>query len=169
MNTKALYAAIAVIALLIIGLFVYNQSQNNTNELSNQEQLNNTNTEEAVNTNTNTSANTNNTNANANTEGRMSGEEDIAGKTYQITYDGLKFSPATLTVNAGDTVVFKNQSSKSFWPASGPHPTHTLYPEFDAGKAIAASGNYAFTFTKVGTWPFHDHLNSSVTGSIIVK
>lgn len=171
MNTKALYAAIAVIALLIVGLFVYNQSQNsNTDELSNQEQLTNTNTQQPSNENSNTSANAN-TSANSNTTGRFSDETDVIGegKVVPVSYDGAKFIPSQLTINSGDTVVFKNDSTKSFWPASGPHPTHTLYPEFDAKRAIAPGGTFSFTFLKVGTWPFHDHLNSTVSGSITVK
>ncbi len=167
MNTKALYGAIAVIALLIIGLFLYNQSQEDT--LSNTAQTNNANTESSpTNVNSNISGNSN-TSANTNDSGQMSGEGDIAGATHLITFDGTKYTPSTLTIKQGDTVVFKNSSTKDFWPASAQHPTHTVYPEFDADKGIAPGGIYSFTFAKVGEWGFHDHLTPTAFGKITVQ
>lgn len=84
-----------------------------------------------------------------------------------VTYTDSGFSPSTLTVEAGDTVVFRNETATPFWPASAVHPTHLLYPEFDAKAAI--SGNYSFTFNRVGTWKYHNHLNTSQTGTIVVE
>ena len=89
--------------------------------------------------------------------------------TTTITYTDSGFSPSTVTIDQGDAVVFENKSSKSFWPASGEHPTHLLYPEFDAKKAIAVGSSYSFTFEKVGSWPFHNHMKSGDMGTITVK
>lgn len=86
-----------------------------------------------------------------------------------VSYSDSGFSPVSLTIKVGDTVNFKNQSGKSMWVASDPHPIHTVYPEFDAKKEVANGENYSFTFTKVGTWKYHDHLNPSDTGTIIVQ
>lgn len=83
----------------------------------------------------------------------------------QVDFDGAKFAPDTLTVKAGTTVKFVNGSSSPMWVASAPHPTHTDYPEFDQKQ----SGNeYAFIFTRVGTWKYHNHLNPADTGTVIV-
>ena len=89
--------------------------------------------------------------------------------TQTVTYTANGFSPASITIKAGDTVIFKNNSAADFWPASGPHPTHTNYPEFDAKKAISAGSSYSFTFTKVGSWKYHNHLSPSLTGTITVQ
>jgi len=86
-----------------------------------------------------------------------------------VTYSDSGFSPVSLTVKVGDTVNFKNQANISMWVASDPHPVHTTYPEFDAKKEVAVGGTYEFTFTKTGTWKYHNHLNPSDTGTIIVK
>ena len=85
-----------------------------------------------------------------------------------IVYSDSGFSPSTLTIKKGSKVTFSNQSSRNFWPASGPHPSHTNYPEFDPKKAVAAGSSWTFTFDKVGTWPYHDHLNPTRSGSITV-
>lgn len=88
---------------------------------------------------------------------------------HAVVHTEQGFSPATLTVTAGEEVTFKNESAKKMWPASNTHPTHLIYPEFDAKSAIASEGAYKFKFTKKGTWPYHDHLEPVHQGTIIVK
>lgn len=103
--------------------------------------------------------------------GHFSGESDIEGsdvQVFDIVYDGITFSPSSLSVKNGDVVIFKNKSQAAFRPASDPHPTHTDYPAFDAKQPIPAGKSYQFKFTKVGTWKFHDHLNPSAHGSVTV-
>lgn len=92
-----------------------------------------------------------------------------AAANLEVVYTASGFSPKTLTIKTGDTVVFKNNSGEDFWPASGPHPTHTNYPEFDAKKAISSGGSYSFTFTRTGSWKYHNHLNPGSTGTITVQ
>ncbi len=84
----------------------------------------------------------------------------------RITADG--FSPKELTVTQNDTVLFINNDDVTHRPASDPHPTHTAYPEFDAKQGIAPGESWKMTFTKVGTWHFHDHVSPSHTGTIVV-
>ncbi len=86
-----------------------------------------------------------------------------------VTYSESGFSPASLEVTTGQTVVFVNNSTKPFWPASAPHPTHTDYPEFDAKSPVAPGSSFTFVFQKIGNWGFHNHLDSSKFGKIIVK
>ncbi len=87
--------------------------------------------------------------------------------TIVLKKDG--FHPRTLTVEAGETVTFKNESGKYFWPASDFHPTHTLYPAFDAKEPIAPGGEYRFAFDEAGTYPFHDHLAAYFSGIVKAK
>lgn len=100
-----------------------------------------------------------------------------------VTYTNNGFSPSSVTINVGDTVRFVNESGRSFWPASAFHPTHTAYPDsdvnkcgtgaelniFDACKALASGASYSFIFTEKGSWNYHDHLNASRFGSVVVK
>ncbi len=89
--------------------------------------------------------------------------------TKTVTYTASGFSSASAAIKAGDTVVFKNTSGQNFWPASAIHPTHALYPEFDAKRAISSGGTYSFTFTRTGSWKYHNHLNPADTGTITVQ
>ena len=86
-----------------------------------------------------------------------------------VTYQNGSFSPSSITVASGTTVQFMNQSSTPVWVASNPHPSHTDYPGFDALKEVAPGENYSFTFVKTGTWGYHNHLNPSEGGAVVVK
>ncbi len=85
-----------------------------------------------------------------------------------ITLDAHGFSPKTLEIPPGTTVVFDNKDNVAHWPASNLHPTHSIYPEFDPKKGIEPGKDWSFTFQKAGEWKYHDHLNPSLTGIIIV-
>lgn len=89
-------------------------------------------------------------------------------KTYDISMTDAAYAPNPLTIKKGDTVKFTNNGTKTNWPASAPHPTHTDYPEFDPKAGVAVGQSWSFTFTKTGTWRFHDHLNPTHFGSVIV-
>lgn len=87
----------------------------------------------------------------------------------EVDYTATGFSPKTVTVKKGTTVKFVNQSGSPMDVASNPHPVHTDYPGFDQYKSDArGKDEYDFTFDKVGTWGYHNHLNSSDTGTVIV-
>lgn len=94
-----------------------------------------------------------------------------------ITYTDSGFSPSTLTVKKGDTVIFKNTASDDMRVASNPHPRHNGYPTtggcvsstFDSCSDIKPDTSWSFTFDIVGTWGFHNHLNPSEGGTIVVQ
>lgn len=100
-----------------------------------------------------------------------------------VTYTDVGYSPKTLRIKKGETVTFKNESSRSLWTASGVHPTHRLYsgtsldkhcPDtsgtaFDACTGVVPGGAWSFTFAKTGTWNYHNHLNPSDIGTIAVE
>lgn len=122
-----------------------------------------------------------NTDVNQETGGEMEGI--VADEGVVITYSDTGYSPNSVTVKVGDTVTFKNESSKNMWPASAMHPTHVVYsgtslsehcPDtantaFDACKGYAPGTQWSFTFTKAGEWKFHDHLTATNFGTIVVQ
>ncbi len=104
-----------------------------------------------------------------------------SGKTYNVEITSAGFSPSTVEISKGDTVIFVNRDTKPHWPASAAHPTHTVYPEaggcigskFDACKGLAQDETFSFQFNYNGTWKYHDHLNCCTDpaffGTVIVK
>lgn len=81
---------------------------------------------------------------------------------------GGTFSPATLTVKKGTKVTWTNSGSAKVWIASDPHPVHNAYPGFDSGTDLRSGESYSFTFTKPGSWGYHDHFSPTVRGTVIV-
>ena len=99
----------------------------------------------------------------------------------EITSSG--FSPKTITIKTGETVNFVNKDTKFHWPASNLHPVHNTYPGsgirkcgtaeeptiFDACHGLSQNQQFTFTFTHQGRWPYHDHLNPSNSGTVVVE
>ena len=98
--------------------------------------------------------------------GGIQAELDLKA-SVSVTAGGA-FSPAVITVKKGTTVTWTNTGSAQVWIASDPHPTHTDYPGFDSKAAIGTGETYSFTFDKVGSWGYHNHLNPTVKGTVIV-
>lgn len=101
--------------------------------------------------------------------------------TATITYDGSKFSPASVTIKKGGTVLWNNETSGKMWVASAQHPTHTVYGGTSRSEHCATSytgakpfdqcvggNNFSFKFDKLGTFNYHDHINASAFGSVTV-
>lgn len=94
-----------------------------------------------------------------------------------VTYDGSSFSPSTITIPKGSAVIFRNYSSKNLRVASNPHPSHDGYPTkngcagstFDSCSDIPPKVSWSFFFDYTGQWGYHNHLNPSQSGTIIVK
>lgn len=105
------------------------------------------------------------------------GEAQKNSDVAEVDYNDAGFVPNVITVKAGTTVVFKNKSADSFWPASNPHPAHTTYPTmggckastFDACKQVSPGGEWSFKFDERGSWRYHDHLNPGESGTIVVE
>lgn len=94
---------------------------------------------------------------------------EIAKETVEnvkVTASG--FVPQTLTVNAGSRVVWFNETDEDATVHSDDHPTHRLYPELNAGQ-FSKGTSVQTVLTKPGTYTYHNHLNPSQKGTIIVK
>jgi plastocyanin len=85
-----------------------------------------------------------------------------------VTYTDTGFAPKPLKVVKGTKVTFVNESSRGMWVASDVHPTHQLLPGFDQLSTVSKNGVYEYVFEKVGTWKYHNHVNPTDTGTVIV-
>ncbi len=115
----------------------------------------------------------------------LTSPSDDSASTSQnmVTYSDMGYSPSTLLVKVGTTLNFKNNSSLSMWTASALHPSHIVYsgtslqehcPDtagvaFDSCASTQPGDSWSFTFNKEGTWKYHNHVNPSHFGTIIVE
>jgi plastocyanin len=99
----------------------------------------------------------------------------------KITANG--FEPKEVEISKGTKVTWINEQPNPSWPASDVHPTHEVYPGssikkcgtpeqdkiFDACRGLNQGESWSFVFNEVGEWYYHDHLNPSLKGEIVVK
>src|SRR3989338_871931 len=103
--------------------------------------------------------------------------EEVLPNTAAVSYDGVSFTTATVTIKKGGTVTWNGTSG--MWVASDEHPTHAVYDGTARSEhcpnttnaafdQCARGASYSFTFTKVGEWDYHDHANASAGGFVVV-
>lgn len=93
-------------------------------------------------------------------------------KLIEIIINLQGLSQNNLTIKVGDTIKFLNKDSVLHWPASDPHPNHTLCPGFDSLHGLKQNESFSFVFDKKMVCSFHDHLHSrdnNFSGVITVK
>lgn len=83
-------------------------------------------------------------------------------ETFNVAISGFAFSPATLTVNSGDTVVWTNEDGV----------THNVVS--DAGGEIQSpnlpkGGTYSHIFSTPGTYAYICGLHPRMQGEIVVQ
>lgn len=95
-----------------------------------------------------------------------------------VTYENGQFAPQKVTIQQGQTVRFVSKSG-SMWVGSDRHPTHTQYDgttlrEHCQGSASSfdqceTGQSYSFTFEKTGSFSYHNHVNPTAGGTVIVQ
>ena len=103
-------------------------------------------------------------------------------KNVTITYGANGFSPASITIQKGDTVTFVAAAgSGRMWVASDQHPSHQGYSGTSKSEHCTAGYNpapfdactngtsFSFTFGKTGSWGYHNHSNAGDGGTVVVK
>lgn len=83
-----------------------------------------------------------------------------SGDSYNIAIQNFTFSPSTLTVPVDTTVTWKNLDST----------THHILSDTGVFESTDMSNGqtFSYSFTQAGNYPYHDTINSSITGTIVV-
>jgi plastocyanin len=81
--------------------------------------------------------------------------------THTVTIESMKFSPDTLTVKEGDTVVWINKDLV-------PHTATSEKGGFDS-KMIAAGDSWKLVASKAGEFPYSCTFHPTMKGTLIVK
>lgn len=85
-----------------------------------------------------------------------------------VTLTSSGFEPQTITVKTGTKVVWTNESGDAATVNSDLHPIHRIYPPLNLGE-FANKESLSLIFDKPGTYSYHDHLNPSRTGTVVVE
>ncbi len=76
----------------------------------------------------------------------------------------FSFSPASVTVPVGGTVVWTNDSGAAHTVTSDTGDAFT----WDSSAVSSGGGTFSETFTKAGTFPYHCSFHPSMHGTVIV-
>jgi plastocyanin len=88
-------------------------------------------------------------------------------KETVINLDKKGFSPAVVTIKVGSAVRWKNVSGDNQTVNSDDYPNNQLHKELNFG--IFNNGStVVYTFTKPGTYGYHNQLHHEQTGKITV-
>lgn len=86
--------------------------------------------------------------------------------TVKLTSSG--FSPQTITIKPDTAIAFVNESGEMAAIDSDPHPVHTSYEPLNLGN-FANGETLKLVFAEAGTYKYHNHLNPSQTGTVVVE
>ncbi len=89
-------------------------------------------------------------------------------KEVTVTVTSSGFDPATVTISTGTKVTWINKSGERANVSSDKHPTHLLYPPLNLGS-FNDGESVSLVFDKVGTFTYHNHLDPSMTGEVVVQ
>lgn len=104
------------------------------------------------------------------TENQATAVPTQAGKPQQldVTVTSSGYEPGTITVAPGTQIVWTNKSGVDVTVSSDEHPTHLLWPFLNLGR-FADGSSVSVIFEKTGKYTYHNHLNSSQKGTVIVE
>ena len=98
--------------------------------------------------------------------GLLAGAIWIAPATFaadkNVTVENFAFSPKTLTISPGDTVIWTNKDAAT---------THTATADngsFDTGQILSGTST-TIHFSKAGTYRYHCSVHPSMTGRVVVQ
>lgn len=94
--------------------------------------------------------------------------EDEDMEEEVVTVGSTGFSPKEISIKVGEEVSWMNEDRAVHTVNSAVHPTHQVYPPLNLGN-IQTGGKVSLSFPEAGTYKYHDHLNPSFTGSVIVE
>ena len=77
-----------------------------------------------------------------------------------VSIQGFAFSPATVNIKAGQSVMWTNKDS-------APHTATDLGGLFDSGS-LATNQSFSFTFHTAGTYTYHCLIHSMMTSATVV-
>jgi len=141
MNNKLIIGIVVVVVLVIGAALVMNKNNSSTMQMQQ----------------TNT---TSNTQSQSSSQTNPSNAQKTAGKNA-VTIQNFAYSPATITVKAGDSITWTNQDSVG-------HSATADDNSFDTG-VLPQGQSKSITFSKAGTYTYHCSVHPTMKGTVVVQ
>ena len=82
--------------------------------------------------------------------------------TYYVSISNFAFSPSSLSINAGETVVWTNKDNV-------PHTVSSDSGSELSSPTLSPGDTYSHTFGTAGSYSYHCNIHPNMKGSIIVS
>jgi plastocyanin len=82
-------------------------------------------------------------------------------RTHTVTIRGMNYLPPTLTVDVGDTVVWKNEDMV-------PHTVTDRGKSFES-RSIVSGASWSYVANKKGTYSYYCTFHPNMNGKLIVR
>ena len=93
---------------------------------------------------------------------------NTVNQKHTVTASGMVFTPASLTINQGDTVLWDNVAG--FHNVNGAQATYPSNPVSFGNSPAAAPWNYSFVFVTPGNYSYVCDVHGiSMSGTIVVN
>jgi plastocyanin len=90
-------------------------------------------------------------------------------RLYTVYYSLGVFSPTNIRIHVGDSVKFQNDSNSPIYIVSVRSEVGLELAGFDSVNDIPPKSSFTFTFTKPGTFGYHNSKNPNEKGTVIVR
>lgn len=94
--------------------------------------------------------------------------KQASSQTNNVTLTSSGFTPQSITVKVGTKVTWTNNSGTTATVDSAAHPTHLVYPLLNLGNFVSGE-TLSLVFDQPGTYKYHNHLDASQTGVVVVN
>jgi plastocyanin len=102
-----------------------------------------------------------NSQATSQATGQAATQAAPAGKVFEVKVDNFSFSPQTITISPGTTVIWTNRDDI-------PHTVVSDDKVFKS-KVLDTDEKFSFTFDKAGNFPYFCSVHPKMTGKVIVQ
>jgi len=95
-------------------------------------------------------------------------EEADVENVENVSLTDSGFDPKSITIKISTQVVWVNDTQATGNVSSAVHPTHEEYPPLNLGN-FEPGETISLVFTEPGTYKYHDHLNPTKFGTVVVE
>jgi len=90
-------------------------------------------------------------------------------RLYTVYYSLGVFSPTNIRIHVGDSVKFQNDGNSPIHIVSARSEVGLELAGFDSVNDIPPKSSFTFSFTKPGTFGYHNSKNPNEKGTVIVR
>ena len=95
-------------------------------------------------------------------------DENDNERVTTVSLTDAGFEPQTVNVKVGAKVEWMNNTNQTGNVSSAMHPTHLIYPALNLGD-FEPGNSVSLVFSEAGSYKYHDHLNPSKFGTVVVE